>query len=184
MVGDGILGEAQPFGDGLVVRAGRHQPQRFDLAAGQLIRVVAIVARRALADPPELINERGHQIGGDQTLAPVHCMNGCQQLAFIAILQQLAARSGFDRLEGLPSARMRAQDDDSRRGILARDVLSGLQPAHPGHVDVHYDHVRLALLGQNYGLSPVRCLRHHSAIVRILADPAQSLAKQAVIIGN
>ena len=82
----------------------------------------------------------------------VDVANGVDQLVRGERLHEELARAGEHRAAQVILLALNAHHDDRRLGDGVRDDLSGCDPVHVGHVDVHEDHVRSLFLRERHGL--------------------------------
>ena len=111
-------------------------------------------------------------------------LDGGDQLSGIHGLEQIAAGARPDGVEHVLLLPVHGQGDDAGGRGLAHDLADGFHAVHVGHDDVHQDHVRLRRARQRHRLGAVLGFGHHREAAQPLAQLAQALAHQGVVIGD
>ena len=79
---------------------------------------------------------------------------------------------------------MQRQDDGARRRQPFPDRFQGIQPVHPGHIDVEEHHIRLKLQCQRKRLGTRLCLAANLPAFLAAQNRLQAKPHDRVVVGN
>jgi len=96
----------------------------------------------------------------------------------------VAARARPDSVEHVLFLAKHGEGDDAGRRGRLHDLADGFDAIHAGHDDVHQDHIGLHCARQAHRLSAVPGFGHHAETARSLAELAQALPHQCMVIGD
>jgi hypothetical protein len=181
----GVLRDEQLLGDVAVVHAARYQAEHLHLAVGQLRRG-RVLGRLILGVPAGQGRELSEQLAGhrrvDEGLAAVDGANRVGELVKRDVLEQVAARTGADRLEEiLFLVADRQHHDLGGRGDLFH-LAGGLDAGDLRHPDVHEHDVGGDLAGDLHGLRAVGGLADKLKAGFPLQDHLKSPAEKGMVI--
>ena len=115
-------------------------------------------------------------------------MDGLHQLRRARVFQDIAQRPGFDGRKDLVVGGKAGQHQHPggtrHAGLPGRDLARRLDAVHPGHDQVHQDHVGAQRLCLGDRLQAVARFPYHLDVGLRAQQGADALAQNGVVIGN
>jgi hypothetical protein len=135
----GPVRKHQPISDLSVGQPGGHQPQHLGLPVGQP-RPVVVRPGRAGRHPTELTEHQAGQTRGEDRVAVRRPTDGVDQLGPGGRLDQVAGRSGLDRLQDVALLAAGRQHQHPYLRARLDDPAGGLDAVQSGHLQIgHHD---------------------------------------------
>ena len=119
--------------------------------------------------------------GGDERLSDRRRPDPLQQLGDRRVLQEVAARTGEDRVHHVCVLVGDRQHEHAGQRRDHRDLTGRLDAADPRHVEIHHDHVRRQLANGSKSVRSVDALARdlHALLLEQVAQPR---AEEVVVV--